>query len=282
MDGTTTDKQPLYHVLYADEVRLDSLDAQINKRVPIRFIQGAGASTGNTTSGEAGVPSIAKGIVQASETKSTSTSTEYSFRDASYFSTLEALSIDLKNSSPTLSIQPDGKIHAFRGKIKVVSPASYSQLSSSAEFQIEIETAALNGKVPGIIASAEKSLIQKRLQELRKFRQFFKTGEKRPVVPQFLLTLNGNKTIYGPLNESFFRLRFIDLVMTFGISLPFEWIVVGYLYPYSLVSYTEAEDVLEQHVEDMGVLGLAPSFDALRERFSPKSDAIMIPLLILR
>lgn len=282
MDGITTDTQPLYHVLYADEVRLDSLDAQINKRVPVRFIQGAGTSTGDTTSGEAGVPSIAKGIMQVSETKSTSTSTEYSFRDASYFSTLEALSIDLKNASPTLSIQPDGKIHAFRGEIKAVSSASYSQLSSSAEFQIEVETAALKGKMPGVTASAEKSVIQKRLKELRKFQQFFKTGEKRPVVPQFLLTLNGNKTIYGPLNESFFRLRFIDLVMTFGISLPFEWIVVGYLYPYSLVPYTEAEDALKQYTEDMGVLGLAPSFDALRERFSPKSDAIMIPLLILR
>lgn len=279
MDDT---KARLYHILYADDLRLSSLDAQLHGKVPLSQTEDESLSQADQKEGGAEVPYILKASMGATTTETASQSIEYTFRDARYFSILEDLSIDLINPPSALSIQPDGEIHAFRGKVKAVNPDSYSQLSSNMEFQIELEQNILKGKMPGITVSADKSKIQKRQEELKKMQHLFKTGEKRLVASQFLLELDEDKTIYGPLNESFFRLHFIDLLMTFGVELPFEWIVVGYLYPYSTTLRTESEKKLEEKMRNTGLFGLAPSFSILRKSNSPISDAVMIPLLILR
>ena len=269
MDATTTDKQPLYHVLYADEVRLDSLDAQINKRVPVRFIQGAGASTGNTTSGEAGVPSIAKGVVQASETKSTSTSTEYSFRDARYFSVLESVGIDLRTPEYSLPLNLDGEIHAFRGRLQVASLSSSKPLLDTIKLFCSVMS----------IEALNKNLSPKDVKEKRKdldsVQKMVDFGLKMPAPPSFLLSMLDNKKIYGPVIENAVRLPLSDQAMVFGASLPFEWIVVGYLFPNEKHS---SNDDAEQGF----LFSMTGPLEEMRHNIIPQADAIMIPLLILR
>lgn len=222
----------------------------------------------NTTSGEAGVPTIAKGSMQRSETSSTSTSTEYSFRDARYFSVLESVGINLREPECFLPLSLDGEIHAFRGRLQVASLSSSKPLLDTIKLFCSImSTEALNKNLPS------KDIKEKR-KELDSIQKIADIGLKMPAPPSFLLSMPDNKKIYGPVIENAVRLPLSDQAMVFGSSLPFEWIVVGYLFPNEKHSDDDAEQGF--------LFSMMNPLEGMRHNIIPQADAIMIPLLILR
>lgn len=261
---TTT--RELFHILYADEVRLNSLDAQINKRVPSKFTDIQSQTMTDNVYGEGSIPAIAKGGAENSESQTKTSSVEFTFRDAQYFAVMESLGIDLANPRKSLDdIVPDGNIHAFNGKLQVVSLASSKPLIDT----IKVLASQMK-KSPNIFgAKADKATIQ----GLNEFESIADLILKIPAPPSFLLSLSDGKSIYGPVIEPSVRLPLADQALVFGSCLPFEWTVVGYLYPMES----------EHNTGNNGFLfTMADSLSAMRNNINPQSNAIMVPLLILR
>ena len=71
------ERSKLYHILYADEMRLDSLDAQLHGEVPLKKILSESLSTTTGANIEGGIPSIAKGGLVSSEQDTNLESLEY-------------------------------------------------------------------------------------------------------------------------------------------------------------------------------------------------------------
>ena len=259
------EKQKLYHILYADEMRLDSLDAQLHGEVPLKRTLSESLSTTTGSNIEGGIPSVAKGGLVSSEQDISQESLEYTFRDARYFAVMKKMGINLNLPEPSLP-PPDGEIHIFKGKLQIVS------LSSSRPM-IETLKALLSQmkKNPSAFGLPPGKETNKNLLNVESISDVIL---KVPAPPSFKLTMQNNETLYGPVIESGVRLPLIDQTIVFGPFLPFEWTVIGYLYP--------AEPQLDDNPDPGFLFQMANMLEGLRPMINPKADATFIPLLILR
>ena|GEM_PF-6785245 len=260
------EKTKLYHILYADEMRLDSLDAQLHGEVPMKKTLSDSLSTTAGSNLEGGIPQLAKGGVVSSEQKIKSRSLEYTFRDARYFDVMDKIGIDLKKPQTSITSPPDGEIHAFSGKLQIVS------LSSSKPLVETIRTMLSEmRKNPEAFDLKPGKATNKELDNVGTIADVIM---KVPAPPAFRLLMKKGHSLYGPVIESAVRLPLIDQTIIFGSALPFNWTVVGYLYP--------AESHNNDDPNQGFLFQMASALENLRPSINPQASATLIPLLILR
>jgi hypothetical protein len=256
----------LYHILYADEMRLDSLDAQLHGVVPVSLTKEESESKNKDIGGEVGMPSVASGHRNVTLTTGNSASTQYAFRDARYFEVLEKIGIDLQTPHTSLSFEPDGQIHAFSGKLQIVSLSTSKPLVETAKIMFSAMR-----KDPETFGIKPEKGHTKSISGLEAVADVIL---RIPAPPAFRLSMKSGESLYGPVIESAVRLPLIDQTIVFGSALPFEWIIVGYLYP------LETEIAVDQ---SSGFLfQISSALENMRMLINPKAHATLIPLLILR
>lgn len=258
------DKLKLFHILYADEQRLDSLDAQLHGEVPIRKTEQESLKTSKTLSGEGGIPTVLKGSMGTAEHEESTLSHEYHFRDARYFKILNDLGIDL--TSPLTSLPtPDGEIYVLAGKLRVVSMSSSQPMIETVKAFATSMT-----KNPAVFGLKNDKELRVNTATMNAIADL---ALKIPAPPSLLLVLESGEKIYGPVNEPAVRLPLVDQTIVFGSSLPFDWIVVGYIYPM---------ENKEPSSDASFLFLLANALEDMRTAIIPEAQAIIIPLLILR
>jgi hypothetical protein len=265
-DSQFMEKPQLYHILYADEMRLDSLNAQLHGVVPVSLTQEESESRNKDVGGEVGMPSVASGHRNITQTTASAASTQYAFRDSQYFKVIEEIGIDLKAPFTSLPFPPDGELHAFRGKLRIVSLSSGKPLVET--IQVMSSEMKRNPEMFGLKPGKETT---KTIANITTMTDIIL---KVPAPPAFRLFMENGDSLYGPVVESAVRLPLVDQIIIFGSALPFEWTVVGYLYPVS----SNIDDST-----DAGFLfQMANALESMRPYINPQASATLIPLLILR
>ena len=255
--------EKVYHVLYADEIRLNSIDAQLNGKVPLSLQEDETKSITDTTAGEGGLPPLAKVSVSTSNTEGASQSIAYSFRDARFFDILEQLNLDVEKAGQHSDIVPDGDIHVLSGALKVSSMSAGKPIIEMFDTFMKIIT-----KNPAFFGIDKKGL-----DNAKAANSFISAIKQIPAPSSFLLTTKDGKHVFGPLLEPALRTPLLDQILVFGNSMPFEWSVVGYVYPNLPNTEGDSQSFL---------FSMMDAVSSLRQFILPKCDAIMIPLLILR
>lgn len=255
--------EKVYHVLYADETRLNSIDAQLNGKVPLSLQEDETKSITNTNYGEGGIPQLAKGGISSADTESAVQSIAYSFRDARFFEILSKLNLDIETADSISEIVPDGNIHVLTGTLKVSSMSAGKPIIET--FDAFMKAVEKNPVLFGIKKAD--------LMGAKAVNSLISAVKQIPAPSSFLLSTGDGKRIFGPLLESAVRMPLLDQILVFGNRMPFEWTVVGYVYPNS-----PNEDANEQSF----LFSMMDSVSGLREFILPQCDAIVIPLLILR
>ncbi len=269
----------LYHILYADELRLDSLEAQINNRVPVRFVQDQEDSTEERSGGEAGVATILKAGTETKTSTRKTLSMEYAIRDSRYFDVLEKSGIDLtiaEDFSPSIV---DGKIHVLNGALKISGASVMAPFFSAMETLLpQIKR---NPELFGLnegTSEQKRDKTKKNLQkEIGNVENMIKILSKLPMPPAFRLDTQTGQTISGPIDEKAVRMNMGNMMLLFRGKLPFTWKVIGYLYPLDTAeSHTSASE------NNSPIEYFESALAGMGQFFLPSADAIMIPLLIMR
>ena len=256
----------LYHILYADDLRLNSLDAQLHGKVPLALREEESLAHESNTGGEAGVTPFAKFSGGATKTNLSSQSTEYTFRDARYFDVLEKLGVDLNSPEQFKPGIVDGNIHVLKGQLKISGSTAIAPLVGT--MQALLPEMIKNPSPFGL--SAEKSEIK----TIRDMEKIVKLIPKMPLPSSFRLSMQG-ESVSGPIEDAAVRMGMGNMMILFGGKLPFEWLVVGYLYP--------AEPSTGKSPEPNDINGAFESLAlGMKSLFVPTSGSIMLPLLILR
>ena len=254
--------QKLYHVLYADEVRLGSLDAQLNKSVPVRLTEKDERAITETLSGEGSIGGIVKGGKTEMESNTMSHSTEYAFLDARYFDILERLNINLEQPEDFSPEFIDGNIHLFRGNLKISGVSAFAPIINSLQAILP-----LMRKYPEFFNTQNSEKI-----EIEAMEEITKILPQMPIPSNFRLHIQNKWTICGPIDNNAVRLNMENMMLLFNGKMPFEWLVAGYLYPIEM--HTTADIDFIGQIENMT--------QAIAQFFIPQADAILLPLLILR
>lgn len=255
--------EKVYHVLYADETRLNSIDAQLHDKVPLSLQEDETKSITSTQYGEGSIPPLAKGGISSADTESAVQSVAYSFKDARFFEILHKLDLDILSADLASDIVPDGDIHVLSGTLKVSS-------MSAGEPIIEIYNTFMKSidKTPALFGLKKADIA-----EAKAMSSMISAIKQIPAPPSFILETKKGERIFGPLLESSVRMPLLDQIMVFGNRMPFEWTIVGYVYPNVQNGETHEESFL---------FSMMDSVSTIRDIVVPKCDAIMIPLLILR
>ena len=255
--------EKVYHVLYADEIRLNSIDAQLNGKVPLSLQEDETKSITNTSYGEGSIPSLAKGGMSSADTEGAVQSIAYSFRDARFFDILNQLNLNIEQTERSANIVADGGIHVLSGELKVSSMSAGKPIIEMFDSFMKIIA-----KNPALFGIDKKGL-----EGAKAANSLISAIKQIPAPSSFLLTTRDGKQIFGPLLESALRMPMLDQILVFGNSMPFEWSVVGYVYP-NIANKTSGEQSF--------LFSMMDAVSSLRQFLLPSCDAIMIPLLILR
>lgn len=272
------DIQKLYHILYADELRLDSLYAQLHGQVPTKLTTQQAETLTNAATGEGGIPPVVKGGFAVTETSTKSDFIEYTHRDARYFEVLKRLEIDISKPATALPTSIDGEIHALSGKLSITAMSSNKPVFETAMMFFDMMAKNSFSDTP-----LSKQAAQAHKKEMQSFINMAEFASKVPAPPSVLLTLKNNKKVYGSFVEQAVRLPLASQSMAFGSTLPFEWTIVGYLYPAPPNKdrpVTPSPD--GQTGEQKFFETFPPLVDNMRKIMIPTTEAIIIPLLILR
>lgn len=259
--------QKLYHVLYADEVRLGSLDAQLNKSVPVRLTEKDEFGTKETISGEGGIAGVLKGSQANTKTNAASTTTEYAFLDARYFDILERLNINLEQPEDFSPEIIDGNIHLFRGNLKISGVSAFAPIIKSMQAILP-----LMRKRPKIFNTQDGKNNKEEIKSMKEIEDIVTILPQMPIPSTFRLHIKNQWTIFGPIDNNAVRLDMENMMLLFNGQMPFEWLVVGYLYP--IETHTTIDTDFIGQMENMT--------QAIAQFFIPQADAILLPLLILR
>ena len=262
MDCSRIEERRLYHVLYADEIRLGSLDAQLNKSVPIKLTEKDEHEIMETLSGEGG---IVKGGKTEMESNTMSHSTEYAFLDARYFDILEKLNINLDKPDDFSPQIIDGNIHVFRGVLKISGVSAFTPILKSLQALLPVMR-----KNPKIFNNQNGENFKG--NEIKAMEEIAKILPQMPMPSTFRLHIQNKYTICGPIDNNAVRLNMENMMLLFNGQMPFEWLVVGYLYPIEMHTTVDIDFIGQ--IENMT--------QAIAQFFIPQADAILLPLLILR
>lgn len=258
--------EKFYHILYADDVRLNSLAAQIYGKV-----------TENLTEEEQredvieSVTGVDVKLLQhnrvATVNKATKQSTYYTVRDALYFDILNELGINPSEPEEFSQSIVDGEIHVLSGSMKI---SGSSVISPVVEMMREVLPNIR--KNPALVGMKFDNKMRQQLDSLK---QVVEILPKIPMPTVLRLYTSNNAVISGPIEDTAARLNMGNMMLLFKGQLPFDWSVVGYLYPAqncgeSSVVHSDFLDIMGKSISEFGNL------------FIPHSDAIMFPLLILR
>lgn len=268
----------LYHILYADNIRFNSLAAQIYGKVAENLTEDEQFENGQSSS-----TTLDMKIVQhqggSSESKSAVQSTHYTFQDASYFEVLDKLEINLSSPEVFSPAIINGGIHVLDGALKISGAAAMAPFFSTLEnlfpqIRSHPELLGLDDGSADQSGNKNKKVLQKKISDME---SMVKLLSKLPIPPAFRLgTKNGNM-ISGPIDEKAVRIDMGNMMLLFRGQLPFNWIVVGYLYPLETQSSPNPPE------ENSGLFECAENALLGTGQFLlPPADAIMIPLLILR
>lgn len=260
------ERRKLYHLLYADELRLDSLDAQLHGEVPTLKTLQESLTTTTSISGEGGIPGIGKAGGGAQNQEATLSAWQYAFRDARYFNILEEMGVDITEPKVSLDFEPDGKIYAFMGKLTIMSFAQSKPMIET--LKVFVETLKKNPQLFGLSNNKETK------NNMSATSTMADIALSIPAPPSMLLTLGDENRIFGPVVENAIRLPLVDQTMIFGSSLPFDWIVVGYLYPIEETSDVKADPSF--------LYTMVNALASMKDAILPKAQAAIVPLLILR
>ena len=255
----------LYHVLYADDIRLDSLAAQIYGKVAENLTEDEQLETGKKSLTTLGVEVIGHQRENAQNTTTTQ-STSYSFRDARYFEVLYDMGIDANKNEVLNENIIDGKIHVVKGKLKVYGTSVINPT-------IEVVRAI----APYVASPYLGQQGIKNKNDLKDFNKMLDAILKIPIPTAFHLTLSDDKVIIGSLDENSMRLNMSDMMLLFKGQLPFEWTVIGYVYPNE--ERSQPQNFFPENMDFSSITQIVADFGAY---LTPKSDAIMLPILIMR
>ena len=266
MDYSRIEERRLYHVLYADEIRLGSLDAQLNKSVPIKLTEKDEHEIRETLSGEGGIGGILKGGKTEVNSATISKSTEYAFLDARYFDILERLNVNLEQPEDFSPEIIDGNIHLFRGVLKISGVSAFTPILKSLQALLPVMR-----KNPKIFNNQNGENFKG--NEIKAMEEIAKILPQMPMPSTFRLHIQNKWSIVGPIDDNAVRLNMENMMLLFNGQMPFEWLVAGYLYPVQKPLDAQSNDFIE--IMESTIQTMAPFF-------TPQADAILLPLLILR
>ena len=248
--------------MYADEIRLGSLDAQLNKSVPIKLTEKDEHEIRETLSGEGGIGGILKGGKTEVNSATISKSTEYAFLDARYFDILERLNVNLEQPEDFSPEIIDGNIHLFRGNLKISGVSAFAPIIKSMQAILP-----LMRKYPEFFNTQNSEKVKIEAME-----EITKILPQMPIPSNFRLYIKNQWTICGPIDNNAVRLNMENMMLLFNGQMPFEWLVVGYLYPIEMHTTVDIDFIGQ--IENMT--------QTIAQLFIPQADAILLPLLILR
>ena len=258
--------EKIYHILYADDVRLNSLAAQIYGKVKENLTEEEQFEDVSKTATGLSIK-VATHDKEFSSNKTARQSVNYKFKDALYFDILNGLGINPAQPEDFSPEIIDGEIHVLSGGMKISGSSVIAPMMEM---------------MHGILPHVKKNPILFGVKSDKETRKQWDTVKSMtdilPSIPMptvFRLFTANNAVISGPIDDASARLNMSNMMWLFKGQLPFSWHVVGYLYP---VESYEKQEVLSDDFFGMIEKGLSE----LSSGFIPHSNAIMFPLLILR
>lgn len=260
------DDEKLYHILYADNLRFDSLAAQLFGRIKENLVEEEQFE--DITASKTGIDlKLAQHEQNSSQNKMATQSIRYVFKDSIYFDILEELGINPNQPEEFSPDIVDGEIHVLSGTMNISGSSVITPIT-----EIMQATLSQMKKTPLLFGMNNNKNFR---EELNNIKGMVDILPKIPIPTIFRLKLDSSDVlISGPIREESSRLNMGNMMLLFKGRLPFKWLVIGYLYPAQShnteIMPNDFFSYLEKSMNDLGNL------------FLPQSNAIMFPLLIMR
>lgn len=283
--------KPIYHVLYADEERLDSLYAQKFQRLKMKEIIKTHSSTSGEVSGKCEIPPVVTGSGAFALEKGGEREEESILADSRYFYLLEELGIDLESPIPLDKVEPDGTIVVTRGPVSLCGTEGYASM-------VPLAKAFMNYfKVNKPIRRKDEDVCSFKKRQTDHNETVAGFGVtlhamnylEEAIIPlAAMLDANNGKKIYMPLKKESMRMLLPQIAEIFGTKLPYKWTVVGYVYPYNKSRF---DNITDDNITDKDLDFNDPDIWAITDKMSqiirafcsPKNvELAIIPLLILQ
>lgn len=255
----------LYHILYADDVRFNSLAAQIYGKVTENMTEEEQFEDSNISTTGFSIK-VAQHEKESSKNTIARQSAHFTPRDALYFDILKELNIDPATPEDFSPNIVDGEIHVLSGEMKI---SGSSVLAPMIDMMQGILPLMKNN--PNLFGVKSDKEMRKQLNNVKSMTDIL----PRIPMPTIFRLFTSNAVISGPINDLSARLNMSNMMLLFKGQLPFSWRVVGYLYP------IKSNESQEPPANDF--LGFIENgLNELSSSFIPYSNAIMFPLLIMR
>ena len=258
--------EKFYHILYADDVRLNSLAAQIYGEVTENLTEEEQRE--DVTESVLGVDvKLLQHNRGATVNKATKQSTYYTVRDALYFDILNELGINPSEPEEFSQSIVDGEIHVLSGSMKISGSSVISPIVNMMQEMLPYVK-----KNPVLFGAKNDKGMRQQLDNLKSMVELL---PKIPMPTIFSLQTSNNAVISGPIYDASARIDMSNMMLLFKGQLPFSSCVIGYLYP----SHT-CKDAAALSSSFLDIIG--KSMSEFGNLFIPQSNAIMFPLLIMR
>lgn len=258
--------EKLYHILYADDIRLNSLAAQIYGKVTENLMEEEQIEDTATSGTQFDVKLVQHNRGSATN-KATKQSTRYTIRDALYFDILNELGIDPSTSEEFSPVIVDGELHVLSGTMRISGSSVISPIVNMMQEMLPYVK-----KNPVLFGAKNDKGMRQQLDNLKSMVELL---PKIPMPTIFSLQTSNNAVISGPIYDASARIDMSNMMLLFKGQLPFSWRVIGYLYP----SHT-CKDAAALSSSFLDIIG--KSMSEFGNLFIPQSNAIMFPLLIMR